>query len=251
MKVLILVQSVDKPDFIRVREAQQQTWDSVEVPNVQTVYYLPGDVDDILEGNTLRIRQGLHWQYMFFTFAKALRHMLKYEWDYVFKTDNSTYIDKAKLYEILSSKPRTNYYGGMSFPFKIEGVHGVDFFWGDGYALSRDMAQYIVDCYNKAPFKGMQEDDIVVAKILMDKCPWDNTLQIYLPVMNELKIEPGHHAYRVRIDAVNYSPAAFEFDDIKTIIDNDIFIMNQIHNTVTNGKANNREGVLEEAQDKA
>ena len=236
MKVLILVQSVDKPDFIRLRQAQQETWDSVEVPDVQTIYYLPGPINDTLEGNTLRIWQDLHWQFMFFTFAKALRHMLKYEWDYIFKTDNSTYVDKAKLHEILSSKPRTKYYGGMSFPFKIDGVHTVDFFWGDGYALSRDMAEHIVQCYNKAPFKGLQEDDIVVAKIMKNVANWDPTLHVQVPMTNNLTIEPGHHVYRVRIDAVNYSPAAFEFDDIKTIIDHDIWMMNQVHDTVLQKK---------------
>lgn len=250
MKVLILVQSVDKPDFIRLREAQQQTWDSVELPDVKTVYYLPGNIDDVLEGNTLRIRQQLHWSFMFATFAKALRHMLKYEWDYVFKTDNSTYVDKAKLHEILLTKPRTKYYGGMDFPWKIPGMHTMPFFWGDGYVLSRDMAEYIVQCYNKAPFKGNQEDDIVVAMIMQDKADWDFSLEIYIPLIKDLKIEPGHHVYRVRINQGSYSPAAFDYDQIDKIIDNDINMMNQIHNTITNGKANNREGILEEAQDK-
>lgn len=253
MKILILVQSIDlpnKPEYERLRQAQLATWDSIPHPNVDVIYYTPGIIEDKLEGNRLHIACNTHWTYMFFNLAKAMRHMLKHDmsWDYIFKTDNSAYIDKAKLHEILLNKPREKYYGGMVFPFMIPGVHNLDFMWGDGYALSRDMVAHIVSKYNAAPLKGKQEDDIIVAHLMSNVANWDPTLKIYIPMLYKNEVELGHHAYRCRIDHVNYSPAAATFPEINKIIDNDIMMMNKIHNILTNGQTDNN-SILQE-QDK-
>jgi len=253
MRILILVQSIDLPNkshYKRAMKAQQETWDSVPHPDVDVIYYMPGNVDDVLEGNILRIKCGTHWTEMFWNLAKAMRHMLKHDqsWDYIFKTDNSTYIDKAKLHSILESRPRENYYGGMIFPWKTPGVHGMDFMWGDGYALSRDMVAHVVKCYNSAPLKGKQEDDIVIAQIMQDVAKWDDTLHIAIPMMHHNKIQPGYHAYRCRIDPIHYSPAAGIYSDIDRIIDNDIIMMNQIHNFIVHGQTDNNLVLQEQVQ---
>lgn len=256
MKVLVLVQSIDlpnKPEYNRLRRAQQETWDSIPHPDVNVIYYMPGVISDSLNGNVLHITCSTNWDFMFFNFAKALRHMLKHDqsWDYVFKTDNSTYIDKAKLHEILSTKPREKYYGGMIYPFPTEVKYEVPFMWGDGYALSRDMAAHIVAKYNAAPLRGKQEDDIVVSQLMHQVANWDESLKIAVPMLNNNEIEPGYHAYRCRIDKLTHSPAAAVYKEINKIIDNDIMIMNKIHNILHHGQTNNGEGLLEETQDQA
>lgn len=256
MRILILVQSIDlvaKPEYAALRKAQMETWDSIPHPNVDVIYYFPGPVEDKLEGNILRIVCNTHWTHMFFNLAKAMRHMLKHDqsWDYIFKTDNSTYVDKAKLYEFLLTKPREKYYGGSLFAFRDPEIHKQLFYWGDGYALSRDMVAYLVDRFNKAPFRGKQEDDVVVGQLLDGVANWDESLKIYLPILNNNEIELGHIVYRCRIDAINYSPAAADYEEINKIFANDIMIMHKIHNLITNGKTDNREGILKEAQDQA
>jgi hypothetical protein len=237
MKILILVQSIDIPSrapYRRLRQAQIDTWDSIPHPNVDVIYYFPGTRPDELVGNELHITCQTHWTYMFFNLAKAMRHMLKNDmtWDYIFKTDNSSYVDKAKLYEILLTKPREKYYGGSDFLFKTP-QHKVDFMWGDGYALSRDMVAYIVGKYNQAPLKGKQEDDIVVGQLMHDVANWDKSLTIRVPMLYKNEVELGHHVYRCRIDNISYSPAAAEFKDLDSIVDNDIMMMNKIHQAVT------------------
>lgn len=241
MRVLILVQSIDlaaKPEYAKLRQAQMETWDSIPHPNIDVVYYFPGTVPDRLEGNILQIACNTHWTYMFFNLAKAMRHMLKHDqsWDYIFKTDNSTYVDKEKLYEILLTKPREKYYGGMDFPLKVANVHTRPFMWGDGYALSRDMVAHIVSMYNKAPLKGKQEDDIVIAQLMTGIANWDASLNLCVPLLNDNKIETGYHAYRCRVDDVGYSPAAVDFLHINEILDNDIKVMHKIHNLVQSNK---------------
>ena len=256
MRVLILVQSIDlaiKPEYAPLRQAQMETWDSIYHPNVDVIYYFPGDVHDNLDGNILRIKCGTHWTHMFFNLAKAMRHMLKHNhsWDYIFKTDNSTYIDKAKLYEFLLTKPREKYYGGSLFAFRDPELHKQPFYWGDGYALSRDMVAYIVDKFNRAPLRGKQEDDVIVGILMDDVANWDDSLVLYLPILNNNEIELGHIVYRCRIDPINYSPAASIYTELDKILANDIMIMHKIHNLITNGKDNNREIISQEAQSEA
>jgi hypothetical protein len=251
MKVLILVQSINpssKPEYEKLRQTQLATWDSIIHPDVDVIYYTPGVIPDKLEGNQLHIFSNTHWTHMFFTLAKAMRHMLKHDmsWDYIFKTDNTAYIDKAKLHEILSTKPREKYYGGMLSPFKTSDNKLVNIMWGDGYALSRDMVAYLVSTYNKAPFKGKQEDDVTVSYIMQGIANWDSSLSIYTP--NEI-IEPGHHAYRCRVDHTGYYPGDTPYTEISKVIDIDNIMMNKVHNKLTNGQTDNSKGILEEIQD--
>ena len=253
MKILILVQSIDLPNkqhYAKLRKAQEDTWDSIPHPDVDVIYYTPGLIADKLEGNKLHITCPTHWTYMFFNLAKAMRHMLKHDqsWDYIFKADNSVYIDKARLHEILLNKPREKYFGGMIFKFKGPNDPRPDFMWGDGYALSRDMVAYIVDKYNKAPFKGKQEDDVVVAHLMTDVANWDTTLEICIPGMQNGRVDPNYHAYRTRMDHTRQSPASTTYVEINEIIENDIIMMHAIHKIITNGKTNSERLLQEQDQ---
>ena len=254
MRILILVQSINLPNtqhYTKLRQAQEDTWDSISHPDVDVIYYFPGALDaDTLQGNQLHMVCNTHWTHMFFNLAKAMRHMLKHDmtWDYIFKTDNSVYIDKAKLHELLLSRPREKYFGGMLYNFKAPNDKSPDFMWGDGYALSRDMVAYIVDKYNKAPFRGKQEDDRVVAQLMTDVANGDPTLTIFIPGFNKGEVALGHHAYRTRVDHTTNSPATVDYEEIEKIIDNDIMMMNKIHKTLTDGKTNSEQLVHEQAQ---
>ena len=108
------------------------------------------------------------------------------------------------------------------------------FVWGDGYAISRDLAKYIVTEFNKAPFKLSGVDDEGVSTILKDKTVLDNTLKVY-EVKSTDKIELGHHLYRVRMSDTGLSPAVQQPDNLSSIIDEDIKQMYNIHNLITNG----------------
>lgn len=254
MNVLVLVQSTEKQIYNDLLKAQQETWDSVDHPNITVIYYKASDKADILEGNTLYINNPDILHKMFSTFAKSLRHLRKMDWDYIVKTDNSAYINKQKLYELLLTKPRENYYGGALIKVEInkEGHSRYDqyFMWGECFIMSRDVAMRVVESFNKAPLKsGPFPEDIVVGIILTNKCVWDSTLEINNPNFDS-PIEPDKVVYRAR--TINkISPTLEERDDLAAIIESDIKMMYKIHKSITNGQTNNREGILEEAQDKA
>lgn len=233
MKVIILVQSIDKPDYIKLREAQQQTWDSIPCDNVRTIYYKPNGKTEELVGNIINTPENWHWSNMYKSFIKALRLLLKEDWDYIFKTDNSTYVDKEVLYNTLLTKPRVNYFGGSMYETsETSPPEAFNCMWGEGYAISRDIAEYLVDFFHKAPWLNGGVDDGVVTKILIDKVSLDKTLHVYELAKHDKKIEPGNHVYRVRLEDHVSSPAVIHFDNLSSIIDSDIISMHNIHSVI-------------------
>lgn len=254
MKVLILVQSTDNSYYQPLIEAQQQTWDSVPHPDVTVVYYKPDPTKEELNSNVLDVCHNKRGDHAFFSLMKAMRFMLKKEqWDYIIKTDNSIYINKEKLYELLLTKPREKYFGGQPITYdnlseesKKSFPTDVKFLWGEMLILSRDCAVHLVDAFNKAPLKGIGSDDIIISHILQNYCTWDESIKIEL---NEENL--SGYAYRVRRAALMYSPLFALPSNIKEVIDSDITIMNKIHNLITNGKTDNRERIPQEAQDQA
>ena len=96
--------------------------------------------------------------------------------------------------------------------------------------------------------KGKQEDDIVIAQLMTDIAEWDYTLDICIPMLHKGEVELGYHAYRCRIDQISYSPAAGIYSNIDQIIDNDIMMMNKIHNLIHNGQTDDHKLLQEQVQ---
>jgi hypothetical protein len=62
------------------------------------------------------------------------------EFDYIFRTNSSSYIDKKLLYNYLIDKPKTNFYSGV-----IGDLNGNKFASGSGYVLSKDLVEVVLD----------------------------------------------------------------------------------------------------------
>lgn len=230
MKVIILVQSSDNPEYVKLKEAQQLTWDSITHSNIDTIYYKRNGKSEEIIGNIINTPENEEWITMYKSFVKALRLLLKQDWDYVFKTDNSAYVDKDVLYNLLLTKPKDNYFGGMTFPYSLPDAD--KHVWGEGFAISRDIAKYIVDDFNKCPFLYSGIEDGVVSKVLKNKTVFDDTLHVYELYKHDGKIEPGNHVYRVRVEHSNFSPAFIKLDTFTSMIDSDIQSMHNIHSVI-------------------
>lgn len=253
MRILILVQSTNNSFYKPLIEAQQKTWDSIEHPDINVLYYRADLQTEGIEGNILKIVHSDKVNQGFFVLAKSLRYMLKKDqWDYVVKTDNSVYINKEALYNLLQNKPREKYFGGMPITYNNLSEESKKFFsedfkflWGEMFVMSRDVAVHVVNTFNKAPLKGIGTDDINVSHILKDYCSWDESLKIALD-----ESDLSSYAYRVRREAQAFSPMFAKPDNFQEVIDSDISIMNKIHNLIINGKDkdNHREVLPQEAQ---
>jgi hypothetical protein len=127
MKILILVQASDLPPYDKLQKGQRETWDSIEVEGVRTVYYLSGDngfVDDKLYLNYPDGYPMLHWK-----FKEAVDFVWDWDWDIMFRTNASSYVDKELLVEKAKTLPTERLYCGKD---------GGSFASGCGFFISRD-----------------------------------------------------------------------------------------------------------------
>lgn len=203
MKVLVLVQSIDAGPYKEIMQTQKDTWDSIDNPNIRTLFYIPSmEIPAGIIGKNLYVNYPPQMAFMYIHLMKACVHALKFEWDYLFKTDNSTYVNKQELLNILATKPKVKYCGGHPFwkqhPNRKDetadpGEVG-EFPWGDGYALSRDIVQKLVDMYTINRELLNVIDDYALAFALKGRCEIDYTLRISL--YHEEGFSPNKHVYR-------------------------------------------------------
>lgn len=203
MKVLILVQSIDEGRYSELIQTQKETWNSVNHPQVQTLFYMPHETKHGIEDETIYIRENKHWGLMYVHFMRACVQALKYEWDYIFKTDNSAYINKPELIKALESKPRQKFYGGH--PFSSPEIIN-NFLWGEGVALSRDVVEDLIQSFVMKPYEKLGADDTILGFKLKDKFPWDETMKIHVYDKSPV---PFCHTYR----CANDKEDAVKFDD--------------------------------------
>lgn len=220
MKVVILVMSSELERYPELVLAQQNTWDADHHKEAETIFYY-SSYKTALVGNKLHVDIPELHGYFYNKTMIAFEVLLKYKWDYIFKTDNSAYIDKERLVELLRDKPRENYYGGHFY--KTTYAKTAPFLWGEGMALSRDVVQYLVKDFKSNNTLRSGVEDVHIGMVLKDKFPWDTSLliQSYHP---SKVITPGH-AYRCRND----SEEGVKFTD-------DILTMEIIHDCVVNNR---------------
>lgn len=207
MKILVLVQSIDEGGYSDLIRVQKETWGSVKHPDVRTLFYMPHPKKSGIEGDNLYVQAGPHWGLMYLHLMKAFTHALTLEWDYIFKTDNSAYVNKPELVKILQDKPREKFYGGHLFSGGTKPDVVNDFMWGEGYALSRDVVEKLVDEYAIKPYEKLGADDTILGFRLKDKFPWDGTMKIQH--YYDVNPVPPAHVYRCANDGEN----AVKFED--------------------------------------
>lgn len=169
MKILILVLSSGHKPFDKLMHAQMKTWDSIDHPNVKTIFYNGGKENtDKIWG--FDVNDSIHCVYgkTLLAFKKAL----ELEWDYIFRTNSSSYISKDLLYNMLETLPRNNYYGGIKLN---------NFVQGNCIILSRDLVEKIVrrdnpvaayfKAYDWMPLNKAGMDDHMISETLKDIKP--------------------------------------------------------------------------------
>lgn len=131
MRVLILVLASKEPPFDKMVEAQKETWDSIEVEGVDTIYYYSGK-EFKQDGKDLFVKCPNDYNMMHYRMKLALDWIFDRDcvYDYIFRTNASSYVDKKRLKQWLEDKPRRRFYCGLS---------GGGFASGCGFALSTDL----------------------------------------------------------------------------------------------------------------
>lgn len=162
-KVLILVLSTEKDWYGRLAETSQATWDSIDVPGVETIFYFAKSdrpsTDKILFTNS----DDDFWSMGKKTLA-AFDYALKHrEFDYVFRANASLYVDKAGLLKYAQDKPVTGLALGVLAPGSHKGEQFL-YMWGPGFMLSRDIVQLV--CDNRELWDHTITDDMAISHLL-------------------------------------------------------------------------------------
>jgi hypothetical protein len=143
MKVLILVLSSLGDEFMRFNKTQLETWDSVKHENID-VYYYYGTGETKKVDNIIEVSVPDYYQNIALKTLKCFEFIKDMDFDFVFRTNACSYIDKKSFYEYVSSKPKTNCFSG------IQGVsNGRPFVSGAGMLISKDVINLIIENKNK------------------------------------------------------------------------------------------------------
>ena len=172
MKILILVLSYnDGKTYSDFYNAQLSTWDSIIVDGVETYYYFGNhDKNEIIDNNILVNVEEKNINICSHKTLKAFELIKDLEFDYLFRTNSSSYIDKQKLLEFIEDKPTEKYYSG-----RLGSHDNIIFASGSGFFISKDVFQLLLE--KSDSWEHSYIDDVLVGKLLKEFniSPHDNS----------------------------------------------------------------------------
>lgn len=165
MKILIIVLSFSDNGGIydKFYLSQKNTWDSVYVEDVSTYYNFGGSLENYITGDRINVNTSEGIINCGIKTIEAFKLILEknIDFDYVFRTNSSSYVDKSKLKSFLEDKPRTGYYAGACGNYD-----GFDYVSGSGIILSKDLVKLISD--EKQKMKTKYIDDVMIGEFLKE-----------------------------------------------------------------------------------
>ena len=162
MKILILVLSHLEDGYESFIDMQKKTWDSIEVPGIETFFYYASK-SEIEKPNEWNINCDGSLENTYNKMILAFKRALDYQWDYLFRTNSTSYVVKSELLKMYSELDPLNTIGGQLGPyphcFKKTGH-----IQGFSVMISRDIVQLLVDKYPEG--KGIDVE--VMSRYLFD-----------------------------------------------------------------------------------
>lgn len=160
MKILILVLSfADKGIYSKFFETQRKTWDSEFVEGVETFYYFGNhNSNEIIEEKILLDIEESYYN-CGYKLLKSLKLIENKNFDFLLRTNSSSYIDKKLLKIFLENKPKNNFYSGV-----VGNFNGIKFASGSGFILSKDVVNLLIE--NENIFNHRLIDDVAVGDVL-------------------------------------------------------------------------------------
>lgn len=146
-KCLILVLSSDFAPYDQMILTSQSTWDSIDVPNTEIIYYC-----SLKDNNgTTNKDKTMYFDVNNTLFDIGYKNIEMFDWalknkefDYVLRVNASQYVDKKQAIEFAQTLPDTNLFSGPEVKDESRGKES--WLWGGmGFWISRDVLQKFVD----------------------------------------------------------------------------------------------------------
>lgn len=140
MKILILVLTyLDNDIYSKFYNKQNETWNSVEYLGVDTYFNINNGNKKEINGHFITndlpetvFNEG-------YKIINCFEKTLDWDYDYIFHTNSSSYVDKELLHKWLEDKPREKFYSGV-----IGYYMGYPFCSGCGFTISKDIVKLIL-----------------------------------------------------------------------------------------------------------
>jgi hypothetical protein len=164
MKILILVLSHNDNGGIysEFYKTQKETWDSVDIDDVQTFFYFGNSEQNIIIGNEIHTNTPEGLVNCGYKTIEVFKLINEIDFDFIFRTNSSSYVDKQLLKSYLETKPKENYYSGI-----IGNHNGIPFCSGSGFILTKDLVKLLIDNENILDYTFI--DDVCFGKFLSSK----------------------------------------------------------------------------------
>lgn len=143
--ITIVVSSVLDPWINIENNGIRETWLTKKDDNNLVLFYY-GGVDELkVDNDKIFLPQEEGFINMGKKTILLLEYILQnYEFNYIFKTNTSSYIDLNLLNEYIIDKPKENLYSGI-----VGNHNGIEFVSGCGVLLSKDMVELFVNNKDK------------------------------------------------------------------------------------------------------
>jgi len=192
-KILICVLSLEEEPYISLEKTIRETWGSKLHPDVGVIYYYGGSneikmVDDKFYSNTPEGLYNIGYKTLNL-FDYSLKNM---KFDYIFRTNSSSYVNIEKLLDFIKDKPKEKFYSGV-----IGNHNGVNFASGSGYFISKDLVGLVVRERDKW-------DHTLIDDVSLGKLMTENNVKIYrgkrCDITNYSHNINNHYHYRVKTE---------------------------------------------------
>lgn len=168
MKVLILIISSTEEPYNRLEEVIRRTWGSNTNENVEIFYNYGNGNSTFIDGDKIICNCIESIDNIGLKTVKSFELLSKFEFDYIFRTNLSSFVNINNMLKYLENMPSEKFYGGMC-TLNFSGEHfnkfgEGTFASGSGYFLSKDVVKLIID--NKEHWDHSIIDDVAIAGLL-------------------------------------------------------------------------------------
>lgn len=193
IKIIICVLSLETEPYISLEKTIRQTWGNNTTSSVEIIYYYGNGDENKLVGDKFysKTPEGLY--NIGYKTLNLFEYLINnYDFDYIFRTNSSSYINIEKLLNFITNKPKENFYSGV-----IGNSKGTKFASGSGYFLSKDVVKIVID--NKHEWDHKLIDDVSLGKLLLSKgYNIYEGLRSDIILSKNLPIDLNHYHYRVK-----------------------------------------------------
>jgi len=177
MKILISILAYnDNSIYSKLEQTIRNTWGKNTPENVDLIFYYGDSTNDHLINDKLYLNIKEKYENISHKTLKMYQFVEKsFEFDYIFRTNLSSYVYINELINFIKDKPKNNFFCGVQGYSK---KHKIKYISGSGYFLSRNLVKLIVEKSNQWDLNVI--DDLALSKLMQ---------QNNIPLINGKRID--------------------------------------------------------------